>query len=391
MIRPNPTRHGTDCGHTPAVSQQHYSQPQSHCRELPVAHAQVQCRRELRLCQRRCSLNNFFLPGVDPSTAQRFDIRIDWNQSEKQHIFGRFSFDRLFNSTFNAFDNEWDLNYAQNITNGRNILIADDYTLNPTTVLQLRYSFTRHYENQGGDPQQVGTDITSLGFPASLAAEQNYKLLPFAIFTDYVSPGGSTSGVGGTANYNTFQYASENSDVNIALTKVARQAFHRHRLRMAEALPQCRPADCARRLLRFRLLSDRSANHRRPTASSSAAATSLLSSPGWVPFPAPNPTIIPTSPRISSPPRPTATSEPSSRTRGIPRGTSPLPRACAGISSADGPSGITASNTSIPNATNTRRRCLLYRRRSLRQRQATALRLTPILATSVRAWDSPGR
>jgi hypothetical protein len=166
------------------------------------------------------ALNNFFLPGVDPTTAQRFDIRIDWIQSEKQHIFGRFSFDRLFNSTFNAFGNEWDLNYAQNVTNGRNILIADDYALNPTTVLQLRYSFTRHYENQGGDPQQVGTDITSLGFPASLAAEQNYKLLPFAIFTDYVSPGGSTSGVGGTANYNTFQYASENSDVSIALTKV---------------------------------------------------------------------------------------------------------------------------------------------------------------------------
>src|SRR5580704_4339761 len=163
-------------------------------------------------------LNNFFLPGVDPTTAQRFDIRIDWNQSQKQHIFGRFSFDRLFNSTFNAFGNEWDLNYAQNVTNGRNILIADDYTLNPTTVLQLRYSFTRHYENQGGDPQQNGTDITSLGFPASLAAEQNYKLLPFAIFTDYVSPGGSKSGVGGTANYNTFQYASENSDVSIALT-----------------------------------------------------------------------------------------------------------------------------------------------------------------------------
>jgi hypothetical protein len=166
------------------------------------------------------ALNNFFLPGVDPTTAQRFDVRMDWNQSQNQHIFGRFSFARLFNSTFNAFGNEWDLNYAQNITNARNVLIADDYTLNPTTVLELRYSFTRHYENQGGDPQQVGTDITSLGFPASLAAQQNYKLLPFAIFNDYVSPGGQTSGVGGTANYNTFQYASENSDVNIALTKV---------------------------------------------------------------------------------------------------------------------------------------------------------------------------
>ncbi|MFC5863618.1 carboxypeptidase regulatory-like domain-containing protein [Acidicapsa dinghuensis] len=158
--------------------------------------------------------NNFFAPGLDPTTAQRFDARIDWNQSEKQRIFGRFSFDRLFNSTYNAFGNMWDLNYAQNVTNGRNILVADDLTLSPTTVLQLRYSFTRHYENQGGDPRQVGFDITSIGFPSYLAAQEVYKLLPFVLFND------SGSGVGGTADYNTFQYASENSDANATITKI---------------------------------------------------------------------------------------------------------------------------------------------------------------------------
>jgi hypothetical protein len=163
---------------------------------------------------------NFFLPGLDPTTAQKFDIRIDWDKSEKQHIFGRFSFDRLLTSTFNSFGNEWDLNYAQNVTNGRNILLADDITLSPTTVLQLRYSFTRHYENQGGDPSQVGFDITSLGFPASLAAEETYKLLPFVTFNDLNVNGSCCDGVGGTADYNTFLYASENSDASASLTKI---------------------------------------------------------------------------------------------------------------------------------------------------------------------------
>lgn len=160
------------------------------------------------------AVNNLYLPGLDPTTAQRFDIRMDWTESEKQRIFGRFSFDRLFTSTYNAFGNMWDLNYAQNITNGRNILLADDLTLNPTTALQLRYSFTRHFENQGGDPRQVGFDITTLGFPSSLASEEVYKLLPFVIFNDV---GG---GIGGTADYNTFRYASENSDANASITKV---------------------------------------------------------------------------------------------------------------------------------------------------------------------------
>jgi len=160
------------------------------------------------------AVNNFYAPGLDPTDAHRFDIRMDWAQSERQHIFGRFSFDRLFTSTYNAFGNMWDLNYAQNVTNGRNVLVADDLNLNSSTVLALRYSFTRHYENQGGDPRQVGFDITTLGFPQSLADEQVYKLLPFALFADV---GG---GIGGTANWNTFQYASENSDFNATLTKL---------------------------------------------------------------------------------------------------------------------------------------------------------------------------
>ena len=161
--------------------------------------------------------NNFYLPGLDPTTAHRFDARVDWNKSESQRIFTRFSFDRLFLSTFNAFGNIWDPNYAQNVTNARNLLVADDLTLNSTTVLQLRYSFTRHFENQGGNPSQVGTDITKLGFPAALAAQENYQLLPFVVFNDLPNPGNQ---LGGTADYNTFLFASENSDINTTLTKV---------------------------------------------------------------------------------------------------------------------------------------------------------------------------
>jgi hypothetical protein len=160
------------------------------------------------------TINNYYAPGVDPSSAQKFDIRMDFDKSEKQHIFGRFSFARLSSSLVNAFNNMWDPFYAQNITNARNLLVADDYTFNSNTVLQLRYSFTRHYENQTGDPRQTGFDITTLGFPASLAAQENYKTLPYVIFNDV---GG---GVGGTANYDTFVYASENNDINATVTRV---------------------------------------------------------------------------------------------------------------------------------------------------------------------------
>ncbi len=160
------------------------------------------------------AVDNLYLPGEDPTTAQRFDIRSDYVISDKQRLFGRFSFDRLFTSGFNAFNNDYNPFYAQNVTNGRNVLIGDDYTFNATTVLQLRYSFTRHFENQSGNPQQNGTSLTALGFPASLAASETYQTLPYILFTDV---GG---GIGGTADFNTFHYASENSDANGTVTKV---------------------------------------------------------------------------------------------------------------------------------------------------------------------------
>jgi Carboxypeptidase regulatory-like domain len=165
--------------------------------------------------------NNYGLPGLDPFHAHRFDVRVDWAKSERQHLFTRFSYDKLIFATANVFPSGWDINYAQNTTNGRNVLVADDFTLNSSTVLNLRYSFTRHFENQG-NPAYSSTNLTDLGsvngttvgFPASLAADQVYKQLPLILFGDV------GQGVGGTGDYNNFRYASENSDVNAGVTKI---------------------------------------------------------------------------------------------------------------------------------------------------------------------------
>jgi hypothetical protein len=158
---------------------------------------------------------NFQKAGLDPFTANRFDVRVDWNVSEKQRIFSRFSYDKLVFSTANVFPAPgWDPDYALNITNGRNVLVADDLTLNSTTVLNLRYSFTRHFERQGGPASYLSNDITAQGFPSSLASEVVFKQLPFMNFDDV---GG---GVGGTADYNNFVYASMNSDVNATITNI---------------------------------------------------------------------------------------------------------------------------------------------------------------------------
>ncbi|HEY9128063.1 MAG TPA: TonB-dependent receptor, partial [Acidobacteriaceae bacterium] len=157
--------------------------------------------------------NNFKSSGLDPQNAHKFDIRVDYAMNEKSKLFGRFSYGRLNFGNADLYGNEYDPYYYVNITNTRNALFGWDYTLNPKTILQLRYSFTRHFENQTGDPRQAGFDITSLGFPQSLADQVLYKQIP----TIYLS---RTASVGGTGNYDTFIFASENSDATATLTKV---------------------------------------------------------------------------------------------------------------------------------------------------------------------------
>jgi hypothetical protein len=159
-------------------------------------------------------LNNYFGSGLDLNNAQKFDVRIDGYRSAKQHIYGRFSFARLLlaNADLYGSSNIYDPNYYHIVTNARNFLLADDYSLTQNTLLQVRYSFTRHYENQTGDPRQVGFDMTSLGFPASLAAQQVYKDIPMISF------GNGTANLG-SGPWVTFQYVSENPfDIIVAIS-----------------------------------------------------------------------------------------------------------------------------------------------------------------------------
>jgi hypothetical protein len=149
--------------------------------------------------------NNLFLSGLDPITAQKFDIRVDGYKGAKQHIFGRFSFARTligsaaFYGPGNAYGPE-----SQDILNARNFLFADDITLSQKTLLQLRYSFVRHYENQTENPLAYGFDMTSVGFPQYLQSQSVLHDIPYMRF------GSTTTADLGTSPYGTFHYVAEN-------------------------------------------------------------------------------------------------------------------------------------------------------------------------------------
>ncbi|MGC2400765.1 MAG: carboxypeptidase-like regulatory domain-containing protein, partial [Acidobacteriaceae bacterium] len=102
-------------------------------------------------------INNYFDASSYPDNADKFDVRLDYYLNSRQTIFGRYSF---ADTTFGApdhFHNGADPGYYLNDTRGQNVLMAYNFTINPTTLLQVRYSFLRHAENQPPSPKLQST------------------------------------------------------------------------------------------------------------------------------------------------------------------------------------------------------------------------------------------
>jgi hypothetical protein len=90
-------------------------------------------------------------------------IRIDHNLTQNQRMYGRVSwYDR--DSNYN--------NYFDNISTGqwfrfvsRQAVVDHVWTMNPTTVLNVRYGYDRFLRGDQGNPGNFGMDLTTLGFP----------------------------------------------------------------------------------------------------------------------------------------------------------------------------------------------------------------------------------
>jgi hypothetical protein len=104
--------------------------------------------------------------------------RIDYNMSDRNHMF----FDVRHNDRVQAKGN-----YFGNIATGTDLArenwgatVDEVYTINPTTILDIRANFTRmnelHYE------PSTGFDPTQLQFPSYIAQSSEFPLMPFIQF-----------------------------------------------------------------------------------------------------------------------------------------------------------------------------------------------------------------
>lgn len=112
-------------------------------------------------------VNNYTKEGPDNTTNDKFDWRIDWNQSAKHRLFVRMS-DRIRqNVTPPCFFCNGADNNAANLDHGAQVVLNDTWTPTPTWVIDSYGAYSRWLEGQ----QLVGygtADPSTLGLPKDL-------------------------------------------------------------------------------------------------------------------------------------------------------------------------------------------------------------------------------
>lgn len=157
--------------------------------------------------------NNFAAAGKDASSQHQFDTRLDHSFSSKWTVFGRGSYSRSNGTPFNAFGNLATSNTGGPSSNDNyNIALNSNYTISPTTILNVSYGFNRFVTIS--TPFSRGFDLTTLGLPSSVLDVAKTQALEFPRF--------NISGMGslGQPTYTSLRNIPNSHVVSGSLTKV---------------------------------------------------------------------------------------------------------------------------------------------------------------------------
>ncbi len=145
--------------------------------------------------------NNFNVVSANNNDFYQNMGRVDHEFSEKHRMFVRVTQSWLHFYRNNFFQNE--ARGLSRYRKQRGLGFDDVYVLSPTMVLNSRYGFTRFIQTD--QPESIGFDLASLGFPAGLVSQldKSAAAFPMISFDQYTTLGESTNTLTAT-NYHNF-------------------------------------------------------------------------------------------------------------------------------------------------------------------------------------------
>jgi len=128
--------------------------------------------------------NNYTTYSPNPANYKSHSLRLDYNISQSNHIFGEAHRGKYLTSGSDYFHDLATGTVTDQIYSGG--VVDDVHTFTPTLSLDSRVGFSR-YQNVNA-VKSSGISPTTFGFPAYIAANSTAYAMPRINFTDSVSP-----------------------------------------------------------------------------------------------------------------------------------------------------------------------------------------------------------
>jgi hypothetical protein len=126
---------------------------------------------------------NFINNASSGIRTNQWNWRIDYNASDKHRIFGRWTL--LPNNPINQDRYGTGLITESWPTMSQQGVLGDTYTINPSTVVDLRLGFVRNVSDRY--PDILGNDLTKWAWPASLNSLIANRTMPMPALSDFES------------------------------------------------------------------------------------------------------------------------------------------------------------------------------------------------------------
>jgi len=138
--------------------------------------------------------NNYVRNFPQGANNQQYNGRIDWNVSAKQRFFGRYTYWPVERLAIEPLGLPTQGPITEHV---HQFVFGDTYTINPTTIADLRVSYLRYTFFQ--QMVSLGMDLTKIGWPASYNNLPNHTM-PFPVISGYSGFDGSQVSIIGDKN-----------------------------------------------------------------------------------------------------------------------------------------------------------------------------------------------
>ena len=128
---------------------------------------------------------NFAANASDGGDNEQLNNRIDWTASDKHRVMGRWTWWDNLTFGVDPYSTGAHIDAGPETFTTNQIVIGDTYLMSPTTILDLRASWTRFRYDRS--PASQGIDLTQFAWPSSLVSQipENFRHIPTPCVESY--------------------------------------------------------------------------------------------------------------------------------------------------------------------------------------------------------------